>query len=72
MIGPFAESHWLNVYPDGFKSLMQWIDARYGHPKILVFENGVSVPNENNLPIAEAVHDKFRVDFYNGYLGALS
>lgn len=36
---------------------MQWIDSRYGHPKIFVFENGVSVPQENELPIVEALKD---------------
>lgn len=35
---------------------------------IYVFENGVSVPNENDMPITQAVHDTFRLDFYKGYI----
>lgn len=44
------------------------MDQRYNHPAIYIFENGVSVPHENDLPIAVAVHDDFRVNFYREYL----
>lgn len=71
-IGPRAESNWLFVYPQGLRGLLGWIDKRYSSPtlkqKICVFENGVSVPNENNLTIVEAVHDQFRVEYYQGYI----
>jgi beta-glucosidase len=33
-----------------------------------MFENGVSVPGESELPIAQAVHDDFRVNQYRGYI----
>jgi beta-glucosidase len=57
LIGPYAESDWLNVYPEGLRKLLKWIDTRYGHQEIYVFENGVSVPGESKLPLAEAIHD---------------
>ncbi len=47
LIGPQAESTWLNVYPSGMRGVLNWIDKRYSHPIIYVFENGVSVPHEN-------------------------
>jgi beta-glucosidase len=50
------------------RGILKWIDKRYNHPTIVVFENGVSVPHENDLPIAQAVHDNFRIDFYKGYI----
>lgn len=68
MIGPYAESTWLTIYPEGFRKLLKWVDNRYNHPKIYVFENGVSVPNENNLPISEAIHDEFRINYYKDYI----
>jgi beta-glucosidase len=71
LIGPFAQSTWLNVYPIGFRKLLNWISDRYNNTKIYVFENGVSVPGETQLPIDQAVHDQFRVDFYKGYINAL-
>lgn len=67
-IGERAESPWLYVYPEGMRGILKWIDKRYNHPMIYVFENGVSVPNENNLPISTAVHDNFRINFYKGYI----
>ena len=51
-IGPQAESPWLYVYPPGIRGCLAWIDKRYNHPVVYVFENGVSVPHENELPIA--------------------
>ena len=67
-IGPQAQSSWLNVYPEGLRGILKWINDRYTNETIYVFENGVSVPNETKMSIADAVHDKFRVDFYKGYI----
>jgi beta-glucosidase len=47
LIGPQAESTWLNVYAPGMRGILKWIDKRYNSPLIYVFENGVSVPKEN-------------------------
>jgi len=47
LIGPYADSSWLNVYPPGLRKLLNWIDERYDHLPIYVFENGVSVPGES-------------------------
>jgi beta-glucosidase len=68
LIGPQAESGWLFVYPPGMRGLLNWIDSRYNHAKIYIFENGVSVPHENDMPISEAIHDTFRVNYYKGYI----
>jgi beta-glucosidase len=38
---------------------------------IYIFENGVSVPGETEKPIADAIHDQFRIDFYKGYIQAV-
>jgi beta-glucosidase len=51
LIGPYAESGWLTIYPPGLRKLLNWLDKRYNKPKIYVFENGVSVPGENSKPI---------------------
>ena len=56
-IGPQAESPWLNVYPEGIRGAINWVDSRYNKPLIYIFENGVSVPGETKLPIQEALHD---------------
>lgn len=54
LIGPYADADWLNVYPIGLRKLLVWIDKRYSHPPIYVFENGVCVPGEGSLSIVEA------------------
>jgi beta-glucosidase len=68
LIGPQAQSGWLFVYPPGIRGVLKWVSDRYGGPKIFVFENGVSVPGENEMKIVDAVHDQFRVDFYKAYI----
>ena len=68
LIGPYAQSTWLTVYPEGLRGVLNWVSNRYNQPLIYLFENGVSVPNENDMPISQAVHDDFRVDFYRNYI----
>ena len=71
-IGPQADSSWLFVVPWGFRPLVNWISARYGRPPIIVTENGVDVPGENAMPLAQALNDTFRVNFYSAYLDGLA
>ena len=71
LIGPYAESVWLNVYPEGIRGLLNWVDKRYNGTKTYIFENGVSVPHENEQSIEVALHDTFRVDYYRDYIHEL-
>jgi hypothetical protein len=48
------------------------LPQRYGEPDIIVTENGVDAPGENELPIKEALNDTFRVSYYRDYLQELS
>lgn len=68
LIGPAGESSWLSVYPQGIRGVLNWVSERYNFPEIYMFENGVSVPKESEMPIAQAVHDDFRVDMYRNYI----
>jgi len=72
LIGPRADSDWLFVVPWGIYRNLRWIADRYDNPPIYITENGVSVPNETELPLSEALHDQFRVDFYSQYIGNVS
>ncbi|CAG9333785.1 unnamed protein product [Blepharisma stoltei] len=66
LIGPYADSGWLNVYAPGFRGLLNWVKNRYNNPDIYVLENGVSCPGENTVPEAQALNDTFRMDYlYN-------
>ena len=44
--------------------------SSYGFSEIAVTENGVSVPGEDKAALPDVLHDKFRVDFYDGYVRA--
>ncbi|KDQ60017.1 glycoside hydrolase family 1 protein [Jaapia argillacea MUCL 33604] len=69
-LGTQAEVPWLQTYPDGFRELLKYIYKTYGKP-IYVTENGFACRNENIIPIADAVHDKDRVEYYQGYTNAI-
>ena len=65
VIGPQAQSNWLNVYPQGFRGILNWVSKRYEKekPRLYVLENGVSCPGESDLPINQALNDTFRIDY---------
>eukprot|EP00879_Flechtneria_rotunda_P008056 GHRR01008439.1.p1 GENE.GHRR01008439.1~~GHRR01008439.1.p1 ORF type:complete len:521 (+),score=119.18 GHRR01008439.1:997-2559(+) len=70
-IGPLAESGWLRVVPWGIYKMMKYVDQRYHPAEIIITENGVSAPGEAAMPVQQAIRDKFRVDYYRGYLDNL-
>lgn len=54
------------------RELLKYVDQRYGHPDIIVTENGVDVPGEASLPLPDALHDTFRINYTQAYLDQVS
>lgn len=71
-IGTPASSSWLYVTPWGFPLALQWIASRYPGINIIVTENGVDVPNENNIPLPDVLDDTFRVNYLQQYLSNMT
>lgn len=46
--------------------------CRYHPAQIVITENGVSVPKEQDMRVADATRDSFRVDYYRWAIGALA
>ena len=69
-LGPVADSSWLIVTPWGFRKALKYLNDRYHPGEMAVTENGVSVPQEDNLPFPAVLKDTFRVQFYDSYLKA--
>jgi len=59
-----------NILPWGCRKMLQWIDARYGHPPIYITENGYAARAEVEDDVNAAVNDDYRVNMINGYLAA--
>lgn len=70
-IGPLAESFWLRVVPWSFRSLLNYVDERYGGPEMMITENGVSVPKENDLSKTGEFILFFRCLFFPFFCSAL-
>ena len=55
------------IVPWGCQKLLEWIDDRYGHPEIVITENGCAFDDK---PEGGEVMDKGRLEFFQGYLSA--
>jgi len=64
-LGNQAHSPWLQDYPEGFRSLLNYLWKKYCLP-IYVTENGFSVKNESDMPKDVAIKDTDRVNYYRG------
>ncbi|KAI0702030.1 beta-glucosidase 1A [Cerioporus squamosus] len=69
-LGRQAHVPWLQTYPPGFRSLLNYVWKTYTKP-VYVTENGFPVKDEHVLPMEKAVHDTDRIEYYDGYLNAL-
>ncbi|OSX63480.1 glycoside hydrolase family 1 protein [Postia placenta MAD-698-R-SB12] len=69
-LGTEAHCSWLQSYPPGFRSLLNYLWKTYEKP-IYVTENGFAVKNENVLPLEGVVLDTDRIDYFDGYANAM-
>lgn len=53
------------IVPWGCRKLLHWIDQRYGHPTIVITENGCSL---DDRPVQGVVDDPRRIAFLEAYL----
>jgi beta-glucosidase len=74
LIGPFADSSWLTVVPEGFRKAMNWANDRYKAKNVsyVITENGVDCPDESSFNfIGDVLDDYFRVHYHSTYLSNL-
>ncbi|XP_071690838.1 beta-glucosidase 40-like [Rutidosis leptorrhynchoides] len=67
-MGDRANSIWLYIVPEGFRSLLNYVKNRYGNPLVIVTENGMDDPNSPFISLKDALKDEKRVKYYNDYL----
>ncbi|OIV93213.1 hypothetical protein TanjilG_27392 [Lupinus angustifolius] len=70
-IGERANSIWLYIVPRGLRSLMNYINKKYGNPPVVITENGMDDPNSPFTSVKDALKDEKRIRYLNGYLSAL-
>ncbi|CDO75757.1 hypothetical protein BN946_scf184921.g33 [Trametes cinnabarina] len=69
-LGKQSHVPWLQSYPSGFRSLLNYLWKTYKLP-IYVTENGFPVKGENALPVDKAVNDVDRIEYFEGYADAM-
>ncbi|KAL5553657.1 hypothetical protein UlMin_041058 [Ulmus minor] len=67
-IGDRANSIWLYIVPEGMRKLMNYIKQKYANPPIIITENGMDDPNNESIPIKDALKDEKRIKYHNDYL----
>jgi beta-glucosidase len=70
-IGPQSGVSWLQVCPEQFRKILNWVWNRYGS-MIIVTENGCPCPGEDQMDLAQSIEDDFRVKYFELYLDAIS
>ncbi|KZT70480.1 glycoside hydrolase family 1 protein [Daedalea quercina L-15889] len=58
------------VNPPGFRSLLNYLWKTY-EKLIYVTENGFAVKDEHQMSLPEALHDKDRLEYFEGYANAM-
>jgi beta-glucosidase len=71
--GPQSDTEWLATTPWAFRKLLNWIWDRY-HKPIYITENGTTATGEHVKapPSSNVLNDKFRIEFFEGYAGAVA
>ncbi|OSD08205.1 glycoside hydrolase family 1 protein [Trametes coccinea BRFM310] len=69
-LGKQSHVPWLQSFPQGFRSLLNYLWETYKMP-IYVTENGFPVKGENALPVDKAINDADRIEYFEGYADAL-
>ncbi len=54
-----------SIVPWGCRKLLEWVDERYGHPEIILTENGCAAKDEM---VNGEVNDHDRIDFLKEYM----
>ncbi|KAF5449537.1 hypothetical protein F2P56_029970 [Juglans regia] len=67
-IGDRANSIWLYIVPHGIRSLMNYIKQKYGNPLVLITENGMDDPNDQLIPLKDALKDEKRIKYHHDHL----
>ncbi|PPQ75617.1 hypothetical protein CVT24_010985 [Panaeolus cyanescens] len=68
-LGTQAKVAWLQDYPEGFRSLLNYLWKSYKKP-VFVTENGFAAKSDSGT-VEEALKDTDRVNYYRGYTRAL-
>ncbi|KJA16644.1 glycoside hydrolase family 1 protein [Hypholoma sublateritium FD-334 SS-4] len=69
-LGKQAHVSWIQIYPPGFRQLLNYVWKTYGKP-VYVTENGFAAKSDALLSLPEVVHDADRVEYFRGYSNAL-
>lgn len=69
-VGEPSGVHWLRSTPGLFRKHLTRVYRKYGKP-IYVTENGCPCPGEDKMTCEEAVHDTYRIRYFQDHIDAV-
>jgi beta-glucosidase len=70
-VGEPSGVHWLRSTPNLFRKHLTRVYRKYGKP-IYVTENGCPCPGEDKMTVEEAVHDEYRIRYFEDHIEAVA
>ncbi|KAJ0254680.1 Beta-glucosidase 45 [Hirschfeldia incana] len=70
-IGEVTDVSWLNIDPEGFRKMLNYLTERYPNIPIFITENGLGELQKPKTTVKELLNDTKRVRYISGYLDAL-
>jgi beta-glucosidase len=67
-IGQMSKIKGFGSVPWGFQELLEYIRQHYGNPPVVVTECGYPDLSNDSIPVAEALNDTNRINYYHDYL----
>ncbi|KAK9832087.1 hypothetical protein WJX81_005442 [Elliptochloris bilobata] len=65
--GETCAPDWFYVTPWAMRKMLNWVDQRYGHPDIIITENGVCLPGEA-ATLPGVLNDTKLIEFHRDYV----
>uniref|UniRef100_A0A0D6QWA0 Beta-glucosidase n=1 Tax=Araucaria cunninghamii TaxID=56994 RepID=A0A0D6QWA0_ARACU len=64
-------SSFLTVVPWGMQAVLEYFKQHYNNPPIIIYENGYGMPNNESLPLSDALNDRPRMEYLHDYIQSL-
>ncbi|KAH0943045.1 hypothetical protein HID58_002682, partial [Brassica napus] len=70
-VGEVTDVSWLNIDPEGFRKMLNYLTDRYPNIPMFITENGLGELQKPETTVKELLNDTKRVRYLSGYLDAL-
>lgn len=52
------------ISPEAMQSVLEYVKCKYHNPPVIVYESGFAEPNNDSIPLPNALDDQYRIDLH--------